>query len=94
MAAPTAADRRNYGALGTTRDVGLIPGFADTLNDVVNLLVGGAVGHVHNHGNDLSICRHKAKAANSIAALAESLSCLYCPGDWLRFCTSAANANQ
>jgi hypothetical protein len=26
--------------------------------------------------------------------LAESLSCLFYPGDWLRSCTSAANENQ
>jgi hypothetical protein len=36
----------------------------------------------------------KNKSRDSIAALAESLSCLYCPGDWLRSCTSAANGNQ
>jgi len=34
------------------------------------------------------------KSRDFIAALAESLSCLYCAGDWLRFCTSAASGNQ
>jgi hypothetical protein len=36
----------------------------------------------------------KNKSRDSIAALAESLSCLYFSGDWLRFCTAAANGNQ
>jgi hypothetical protein len=67
--------------------------FADALNDVVDLLFGGAVGHVHNHGDNLSFPA-KNKSRDSIAALAESLSCLYYPGDWLRSCTSAANGNQ
>jgi hypothetical protein len=31
------------------------------LNDVVDLFFGGAVGHVHDHGDDLSICRQKQK---------------------------------
>jgi hypothetical protein len=41
--------------------VRLESGFADALNDVVDLLFGGAVGHVHNHGDDLSIFRQKQK---------------------------------
>jgi len=36
----------------------------------------------------------KNKSRDAIAALAESLSCLYTLGDWLRSCTSAANGNQ
>jgi hypothetical protein len=63
--------------------------FADALNNVFDLLFRGAVRHVHNHGDDLSICR-KNKSREFIAALAESLSCLYCPGDWLRFSACAA----
>jgi len=60
---------------------------------VFDLLFSGAVGHVHNHGDGPSFCRKKTKAAISIAALAESLSCLYFSADWLRFCT-AAHENQ
>jgi hypothetical protein len=93
MTAPTTANCRNDGALGTSRDVRLESGSADTLNDVVYLLFGGVVGHVHNHGDDLSFAA-KNKSRDPIAALAESLSCLYFPGDSLRFCTSAANGNQ
>jgi hypothetical protein len=37
MAAPTAADGGNDGALGATRDVRLESSFADALNDVVAL---------------------------------------------------------
>src|ERR1700704_2641952 len=55
MATAAAADRRNDGALGTSGDVGLESGFADPLNDVLDLLRSGVVGHVHNHGNGLSI---------------------------------------
>src|SRR3984893_14117616 len=55
MATTAASDRRNDGALGTTGDVGLESGFADALNDVLDLLRSGVVGHVHNHGNGLSI---------------------------------------
>jgi hypothetical protein len=29
-------------------------GFSNTLNDVVDLGCGGVVGHIHNHGDDLS----------------------------------------
>jgi hypothetical protein len=36
----------------------------------------------------------KDKGRDFIAALAESLSCLYYFVDWLRSCTSAANENQ
>jgi hypothetical protein len=36
----------------------------------------------------------KNESRDFIAALAESLSCLYFPGESLRFCTSAANGNQ
>jgi hypothetical protein len=36
----------------------------------------------------------KQKPRFAIAASAESLSFFYCFGDWLRFCTSAANGNQ
>jgi len=61
---------------------------------VVDLFFGGAVGHVHNHGDDPFYFAAKNKSRDSIAALAESLSCLYYPGDWLRSCTSAANGNQ
>jgi hypothetical protein len=60
MAASSAADCRDNGALGATCDVRLESGLADTLNDVVDLLCGGVVGHVHNHGDDLS-CRQKQK---------------------------------
>ena len=67
MAAPAAADRGNDGALRAARDVRLESGFADALNDVLDLLFGGAVGHVHNHGDYLSRCssigRQKTKAA-------------------------------
>src|SRR5208282_2318380 len=63
MAASTTAHRRHDGALGATRDVGLEAGFADALNDMVDLLFSGAVGHVHNHGNDLSLLPPKTKAA-------------------------------
>jgi hypothetical protein len=43
---------------------------------VVDLLFGGVVGHVHNHGDDPSFpLPPKTKAAILIAALAESLSC-------------------
>jgi hypothetical protein len=61
MAASTASDGRDYGAFGATRDVRLKSGFADALNDVVDLLFGGAVGHIHNHGDNLSICRQNKK---------------------------------
>src|ERR1035438_6318404 len=61
MAASTAAHCRNDGALGPTRDVRLESSFADALNDVVDLLFGSAVGHVHNHGDDPSIGRQKQK---------------------------------
>src|SRR5208282_3015714 len=76
MAAPAAADCGNDGALGTTGNVGLKSGFADALNDVVDLFFGGVVGHVHYHGDDLSIFvfAAKNKSRDSIAALAESLS--------------------
>jgi len=43
MAASTATDGRHNGALGAARDVGLESGLADTLNDVFDLLFGGAV---------------------------------------------------
>jgi hypothetical protein len=36
----------------------------------------------------------KNKSRDFIAALAESLSCLYGLVDWLRSCTAAANGNQ
>jgi hypothetical protein len=61
MAAPTAADGGNDGAFGATRDVRLESSFADALNDVVDLLFGGAVGHVHNHGDNLSFPATKQK---------------------------------
>src|SRR5258708_4058816 len=61
MAAAAAAHRRDNRAFGTARDVRLKAGFPDTLNDVFNLLFGGVVGHVHNHGDDLSSCRQKQK---------------------------------
>jgi hypothetical protein len=80
MAAPAAADCRNDGALGATRDVGLESGFADALNDVVDLLFGGAVGHVHNHGDDPFYFAAKNKSRDSIAALAESLELPLLPG--------------
>ena len=51
MAASTAADGGNDGALGSTRDMGLESGFADALNDVLDLLLGGAVRHVYDHGD-------------------------------------------
>jgi hypothetical protein len=43
--------------------MGLEARFADALNNVFDLLFGGAVGHVHNHGDDLSLWPPKAKAA-------------------------------
>jgi hypothetical protein len=61
MAAPAAADRRHDGALRATGDVGLESGFPDALNDVVDLFLGGAVGHIHDHGDDLSNFRQKQK---------------------------------
>jgi hypothetical protein len=59
MASPATADRRNNGALGASCDVRLESSFADALNNVFDLLFRGAVRHVHNHGDDLSICRKK-----------------------------------
>jgi hypothetical protein len=44
--------------------VRLESGFADTLNDVIDLLFSGVVGHVHNHGDDPSFpLPPKTKAA-------------------------------
>ncbi len=63
MAAASAADCRDNGALGASRDVRLESGLADALNDVVDLFFGGAVGHIHDHDDDLSIVPPKTKAA-------------------------------
>jgi hypothetical protein len=101
MATSAAADRRNDGALGTSGDVGLESGFADPLNDVLDLLRSGVVGHVHDHGNGLSIvfCKksfvQKAKAA-ILSRLWWNLRAVFNYGlkDWLRFFTSAADGNQ
>ncbi|MGA9416019.1 MAG: hypothetical protein WBV60_15125, partial [Terriglobales bacterium] len=43
---------------------GLESGFAYPLNDVFDLFRGGAVGHVHNHGDDLSVFYWLASAKN------------------------------
>src|ERR1700677_1346114 len=95
MAAALAAYRRNNGALGAARHVGLESGFADALNNVVDLLFCGAVRHVYDHGDDLFFfSAAKDKGLRFLAALAESLMCLVYFVDWLRSCTSAANENQ
>ncbi len=81
MAAAATANGGHDGAFGAPGDVRLESGFADTLNDVLDLLFSGVVGHVDDHGDYLSVLPPKTKAAISIAALAESLSCLYCLAD-------------
>src|SRR5579859_1899163 len=59
MAASTAAHGGDDGALGAAGDVGLEPSLANALDDVFDLGLGGVVGHVHNHGDDLSLYRPK-----------------------------------
>src|ERR1700690_3752197 len=93
MAAPAAADCGHDGALRASGNVGLKSGFQDASNDVLDLLFGRAVRHIHNHDDRLSVCLEQNKSRDTLAALVESLSCLYFPGEWLRFCTSAANGN-
>jgi hypothetical protein len=36
----------------------------------------------------------KNKSRDGYRGFGGILSCLYCPGDWLRFCVCAASANQ
>jgi hypothetical protein len=56
----------------------LVSGFTDTLNHVVDFVLGGFLGHVHNHGLVLLVCFvAKTKAAIRRSRLAEA--CLGVP---------------
>jgi hypothetical protein len=61
MASSATADGRNDGALGAASDVRLEPSLADALDNVFDLFFGSAVGHIHNHGDDLSCGGKKQK---------------------------------
>jgi hypothetical protein len=75
MAPPAASDGRDNGALRTARHVRLKSGFADALHDVVDLLFGGAVGHIHNHGMTFSVSpQQKKRPRFASRPRAESLS--------------------
>jgi hypothetical protein len=64
MAPASASDGGDNSALRTARDVGLKAGFTDALNDVFDLLGGGVIRHVHDHGCYLSdVLPEKQKAA-------------------------------
>jgi hypothetical protein len=69
MASSTAADRSNDGALGATRDVRLKAGFTDALNDVFDLLFGGAVRHVDDHDGGPFLLFQKAAQKRKAAIL-------------------------
>ena len=59
LVAASAAHGGDDGALGAARDMGLVSGFADAFDDVVDFLFGGFVGHVDDHGG--SPCEFAAK---------------------------------
>jgi hypothetical protein len=59
--APAAADGGNDCAFGAARNVWLKSGLAYALNDVFDLLLRGAVRHVHDHDDDLSLSHQKQK---------------------------------
>ena len=50
LVAASAAHGGDDSALGAAGDVRLISGFADSLDDVVDLLLGGLLRHIDDHG--------------------------------------------
>src|SRR5208283_1040542 len=73
--------------------MGLKSRLTDTLDNVFDLLFSGAVGHVDNHGDDLSLDfkTKKPRCARGFGGIFEDL---YCPGSSPRSCTAAANGYQ
>jgi hypothetical protein len=57
----SAPNRRDDGALRAARDVGLIPGFPDPFDDVIDFLFRSFLRHIHNHGLVLLVWSLRAK---------------------------------
>ena len=53
-APPAATDRADHGAFGAADDVGLEAAFLDSLDHVLDLLLGGVRTHIHDHGCSVS----------------------------------------